>query len=153
MSFCTNCGRELSEEFEFCPECGTCTSRIEQDDTFSCFNNQSVQEQCPSCGELMPEDMFYCLGCGYHFKDIATKGSGEGLNEVVHRVKTMNGTWKNKWVSLLLCIFLGWLGAHKFYEGKLSIGLIYLFTLGLWGIGWIVDIIRLAFKPNPYRIK
>jgi len=101
----------------------------------------------------MSEDMFYCLGCGYHFKNIATKGSSEDLNAVVYRAKTKNGTWKNKWVSLLLCIFLGWLGAHKFYEGKLGIGLIYLFTLGLWGIGWIVDIIRLAFKPNPYRIK
>lgn len=153
MSFCTNCGRELSEEFEFCPECGTCASRIEQDDSFSCFNNQSVKKQCPSCGELMPEDMFYCLGCGYQFKNIATKGSSEDFNAVVHRVKTMNGIWKNKRVSLLLCIFLGWLGAHKFYEGKLGIGLIYLFTLGLWGIGWIVDIIRLAFKPNPYRVK
>nr|WP_313339992.1 TM2 domain-containing protein [Sedimentibacter sp.] len=65
----------------------------------------------------------------------------------------MNGTWKNKWVSLLLCIFLGWLGAHKFYEGKLIIGLIYLFTLGLFGIGWLVDIIRLSFKPNPYQVK
>jgi len=153
MSFCTNCGRKLSEEFEFCADCGTCTSRIEQDDSFSCFNNQSVQKQCPCCGELMPEDMFYYLKYKYHFKNIATKGSSEDFNAVVHRVTTMNGTWKNKWVSLLLCIFLGWLGVHKFYEGKLITGLIYLFTLGLFGIGWFVDIIRLAFKPNPYCVK
>ena len=56
-------------------------------------------------------------------------------------------------MSLFLCTFLGWLGAHKFYEEKPGIGLLYLFTLGLFGIGWFADIIRLAFKPNPYRVK
>lgn len=153
MSFCRNCGRELNEEFEFCPECGTFTSHIEQETPFFCSNNQSVQKQCPSCFEYMPEDMFYCLGCGDQLKNIATEESSEDFNSIVHRVKMMNGIWRNKWISLLLCIFLGWLGAHKFYERKPVIGLIYLFTLGLWGIGWVVDIIRLSFKPNPYQVK
>ena len=38
-------------------------------------------------------------------------------------------------------------------EEKIFAGIIYLFTFGLFGIGWIVDIIRLAFKPNPYRVR
>lgn len=57
---------------------------------------------------------------------------------------------KNKWVALSLCVCLGYLGAHKFYEGKNKIGVIYLLTLGLLGIGWIIDIIILVLKPNPY---
>lgn len=42
---------------------------------------------------------------------------------------------------MLLCIFLGWLGIHRFYEGKTITGILYVFTLGLCGIGWIVDIV------------
>lgn len=46
-------------------------------------------------------------------------------------------------VELLLCVFLGWLGAHKFYAGKKGMGFLYLFTLGLCGIGWIIDSVLL----------
>ena len=51
---------------------------------------------------------------------------------------------KSKTTALLLCIFLGGLGAHRFYVGKGGTGILYLFTAGLFGIGWIIDIIRIA---------
>lgn len=35
---------------------------------------------------------------------------------------------------------LGFLGAHRFYYGKQISGTIYFFTLGLFFIGWIVDL-------------
>lgn len=57
---------------------------------------------------------------------------------------------KNKWVSFFLCLFLGVLGIHKFYEGKVIFGIVYLLTGGILGIGVIVDLILLLFKPNPY---
>ena len=57
---------------------------------------------------------------------------------------------KNKYLALVLCIFLGWFGVHKFYEGKIGIGIIYLLTFGVGGIGIIVDVIKLLTKPNPY---
>ena len=59
---------------------------------------------------------------------------------------------KNKWVAFLLCFFLGYLGAHRFYEGKIGTGLLWLFTGGLLGIGWLVDLIIILTKPNPYRV-
>lgn len=62
------------------------------------------------------------------------------------------GREKNKWVALLLCIFLGFVGGHKFYEGKVGMGILYLFTAGLFGIGVLIDFITLLFKPNPYYI-
>ena len=62
------------------------------------------------------------------------------------------GRMRNKWVALLLCFFLGGLGAHKFYEGKVGMGILYLFTAGLFGIGWFVDLIVLLCKPNPYYV-
>lgn len=51
---------------------------------------------------------------------------------------------KSKTVTLILCIFLGYFGVHRFYTGKIGTGIIYLFTAGIFGIGWIVDIITIA---------
>ena len=44
-------------------------------------------------------------------------------------------------ITLILSIFLGFAGVHRFYVGKISTGLIWLFTFGLLGIGYITDII------------
>ena len=57
---------------------------------------------------------------------------------------------KSKWVSFFLCLFFGILGIHKFYEGSILFGILYLFTGGIFGVGVIVDLIILLFKPNPY---
>lgn len=53
-------------------------------------------------------------------------------------------SYKSYGVTLLLAIFLGALGAHRFYTRKKVTGTIFLFTLGGAGIGWIVDIILVA---------
>lgn len=50
--------------------------------------------------------------------------------------------------DLLITIFLGWLGVHKFMQRKPAMGVLYLLTFGLFGIGWIVDIITAASKLN-----
>lgn len=44
--------------------------------------------------------------------------------------------------KLLMCIFGGWFGLHKFAEKKVGMGILYLFTGGLVGIGWLVDSIK-----------
>ena len=62
------------------------------------------------------------------------------------------GKEKNKWVAFCLCFFLGWLGAHNFYEGKVGKGILYIFTCGLFGIGTLIDLIKILQKPNPYYI-
>ncbi len=52
----------------------------------------------------------------------------------------------------------GFIGAHRFYYGKNVTGTIWFFTLGLLGIGWIIDLFlipsmdretHLRFKPGP----
>ena len=42
-------------------------------------------------------------------------------------------------IGYLLWIF-GFLGAHRFYYGKPISGTLYFFTLGLFLVGWIVDL-------------
>lgn len=46
-------------------------------------------------------------------------------------------------IQLIICILLGVIGGHKFYKGNIKMGVLYLFTGGLLGIGWIIDIIKL----------
>ena len=51
---------------------------------------------------------------------------------------------KSKGVAYLLWFFLGLIGAHKFYVGKVGMGVVYLFTAGLFGIGWFIDLFTLG---------
>ena len=58
---------------------------------------------------------------------------------------------KSKGVAAVLCFFFGWLGIHRFYVGKVGTGLLWLLTLGLFGIGEIVDFIMIicgSFKDG-----
>ena len=43
-------------------------------------------------------------------------------------------------VGYFLWLFTGILGVHRFYFGKRTTGILYFLTLGLAGIGWIVDL-------------
>ena len=46
-------------------------------------------------------------------------------------------------VTWILFVFLGWFGVHRFFMGKWISGLIWLLTVGLFGIGWIYDLLTL----------
>lgn len=51
---------------------------------------------------------------------------------------------KSRLVALLLCLFLGGIGVHRFYVGKVGTGILWMFTGGVFGIGCLVDLIMIA---------
>lgn len=84
---------------------------------------------------------FYMI---YPPKEILLNNRNE--SKVKHYVSS--GKVVNKLVYVLLAIFLGWFGVHKFYAGKTGTGALYLFTFGLFGIGWFIDIIIGALQKS-----
>ena len=116
---------------------------------------------CKYCGEQIPDDSVICFKCGRQVAEIKAQqpqvvihNNNVNTNTNVNRVDTERPYNKvcSKWKAFFLCLFFGYIGAHKFYEGKVGMGLLYLFTLGLCGFGWAIDTLVLLFKPNPYYV-
>jgi restriction system protein len=97
---------------------------------------------CKHCGEKIPEDAVICTKCGRQVEEI--KGAKGGAEQIVINnnnnasaaasASAVSGGYgagreRNKWVALLLCWFLGFVGAHKFYEGITGMGILYIFTV------------------------
>lgn len=100
---------------------------------------------CKFCGKRIPMDAVVCTCCGRQVELL--KAEPEQQQTVVVNRVTVRTNPRKRWVSLFLCIFLGCLGIHgihRFYEGKFKTGLLWLFTFGLFSIGWITDIVKIA---------
>lgn len=65
------------------------------------------------------------------------------------------GTFGNKTSrdrkGVLIAIFFGWCGGYRFYKKQFVLGFIYLFTYGLFFIGWIVDIVTSLSPDKPAK--
>ena len=115
-----------------------------------------MSAKCPMCGAPMENNC--CEYCGYKenviqdsaVEPVQIKQSSTQPQIIINNQTILspdispNISSKNKKVALLLCIFIGWLGIHRFYVGKHGTGILYMLTCGLFGIGWIVDIFSIA---------
>lgn len=109
------------------------------------------QKYCKHCGQLIDKECVICPMCGKQVEDLANRQPQQivinNQNTNTNENVNVNGVMpppKSKMVALLLCIFLGFFGAHRLYVGKVGTGIVWLFTAGLFGIGWIADIILIA---------
>lgn len=59
---------------------------------------------------------------------------------------------KSKGTAYLLWFFLGIFSAHRFYVGKTGSAILYLFTLQLLGIGWIIDLFLVGGMVDRYNL-
>lgn len=118
---------------------------------------------CSHCGGVISREAVICPQCGCQVEQIQFAQQPAPAPIIINNnnnINSMNnantpiptGRQKDKWVAFCLCFFLGYLGAHKFYEGKTGAGVLYFFTAGLFGIGWLVDLISILTKPNPYYV-
>jgi hypothetical protein len=86
---------------------------------------------CPNCGAEVSEKAVICVKCG-----VGLKGGNVYGN-------SFNGEGKDWLTTLLLCIFLGYLGIHRFYTKSTGIGVVQLLTLGGCGIWTLIDFIMI----------
>ena len=93
---------------------------------------KSEQEKyCHSCGEIINIKAEICPKCGVR----------QPMSEPQRPVNTTDERWL---ATLLLCIFLGSLGIHRFYTGNTVTGIIQLLTLGGCGIWALIDLIMIV---------
>lgn len=130
------------------------------------MQQQGAQKYCKWCASAVAYDAVVCPKCGRQIEELKQTGGNMGMpmnygqpqviiNNSNNNVANPYGYvppygLKDKGVALLLSFFFGWFGAHKFYEGKIIMGLIYLFTFGLFGIGNLIDFLVLLGKPRKY---
>lgn len=145
---CSKCGEFMPSNRERCPSCGALCDGF---------------KFCQHCGKVIDEKCIVCPKCGKQVAElrgvqpqVVVNNANNNMNYNYNRNTAVAfgryGRPKNKWISFLLCLFFGVFGAHKFYEGKFGMGLIYLFTVGIFGIGWIIDLVSILLKPTIYFV-
>ncbi len=122
---------------------------------------------CKFCGNRIPMDAVICVHCGRQVEELRQSAAqaqpviiNNSNNNVNNNVNTSIapmaymplGRPKNKWMAFWLCLLFGYLGIHRFYEGKIGTGIIWALSGGLFGIGWLVDVLCILAKPNPYYV-
>ena len=79
---------------------------------------------CRGCGKEIHESAYACPNCG-----ATQQPPGSSDRRILP--------------AFLLCWFFGLIGVHRFYVGKVGTGLLMLFTFGVFGILWIIDLIMI----------
>ena len=107
----------------------------------NCGANVENAQACPNCGTILqagnstPQQTPTSIINNVNKNENTNTNAGYGGNGISH---------KSKMVALILAIFLGCLGIHRFYVGKVGSGIIWFLTGGLFVFGWIYDIAKIA---------
>lgn len=111
---------------------------------------------CRNCGKELSDAAVICPGCGVPTDNYTTQAPQQTQQPIIiNNTNTNTNTTnvnvrggyphKSKGTALILAIFGGWLGLHRFYVGKIGTGLIWLCTFGFCMIGWGIDVLTILF--------
>lgn len=131
--FCRSCGSRIDDAAQFCRSCGAQQYPSQQQYPAQ----QQYQQPAPAPQPVIINN--------YNTNNVNNVASN-------NTVTAGGGRLRNKWVAFVLCFFFGYLGAHRFYEHKIFTGIVWLFTCGFFGIGWLIDLIIILCKPTNYYV-
>ena len=127
-----------------CDICKKFENRILIDDVYS--GGSRADGNYPLLSDAINQGLFHdgCRHClSTYFPEVSE------IDAEYNKPRTTNNqNHTNKWIVFLLCLFFGYLGAHKFYEKKIGLGVLYVLTCGLCGIGWFVDLISILLRKE-----
>jgi restriction system protein len=126
---------------------------------------------CINCGAELETDANFCEYCGADLS-VEQKSQSQETREIhrthithteVYVAPTTHSSYspygqespKSMLVLILLWFFFGVLGVHYFYVGRIGMGILWLLTGGMFGIGWVVDIFVILtgqFKDSMGRV-
>ena len=90
---------------------------------------------CANCGKELSDQAASCPSCGHPARPPRMSPGFQSDKSV---------SPKSRLATLLLAILLGYLGAHRFYVGKVGTGILMIFTGGGLGIWWAIDFIMIV---------
>jgi TM2 domain-containing membrane protein YozV len=74
---------------------------------------------------------------------VSEERAPERRNRKHSDAQAAEGGGKSQVIALVLCIFLGIIGIHRFYLGYTGIGILMVVTLGVFGLLWLIDLVRI----------
>lgn len=82
-------------------------------------------------------------GTGISYSTTSTKSKRKTTSSTTNSTNTYSRDNKladqSPFLVFLVTFLTGYLGVHKFFRGEIGMGFLYLFTGGLFGIGWLID--------------
>ncbi len=105
---------------------------------------------CKFCASVIDKDCVVCPCCGKQIEPLKVTSQPVYYNQQYMRPV---GKPKDRTTALILWLFFGIFGGHKFYEGKTASGILYICTMGGFGICWFFDFFRLISKPKTYYVE
>jgi TM2 domain-containing membrane protein YozV len=97
---------------------------------------------CPDCGSSMGAEDRFCGRCRWDARNPEQHG---GLSLPPSSPRSLGPpSDKSRMTTLLLCVFGGFLGLHRFYVGRAGSGVLWLVSFGLFSVGWIYDLVMVA---------